>query len=119
MIAVNRPPVAVNDTAYADTLTTISIPVLANDSDLDGQTLTVISATTPTKGSASIAAGGASITYNAPSTAGTYSFQYTVSDGAGGTATATVSVVVQLIIIEEPGCLTAGDDALRPPPGCE
>lgn len=113
-----QPPVAVNDTAYADTLTTISIPLLANDSDPDGQALTITSVTTPTRGTASIASGGGAVTYNAPSTAGTYTFQYTASDGAGGTTAATVSVVVQNIIIEEPGCLSGDGESMRPPPGC-
>ena len=118
VMAPNRPPVAVNDTAYADTLTSISIPVLSNDSDPDGQTLTITGVTTPAKGTASIASGARAVIYNAPSTAGTYTFQYTASDGAGGTAIGTVSVVVQRVIIEDPGCLTSGVTSMRPPPGC-
>lgn len=85
----NRPPVAVDDAAT----TTIGIPVviavLANDSDPDGDPLSI--ATTP-PAFGTIAVAGGSITYT-PTTAGVTgidTFTYTISDGRGGVATATV-----------------------------
>src|SRR5439155_394828 len=50
---VNDPPVAVNDSTSTPKNTPVLIPVLANDSDVDGDALTIISAT-PTNGVVSI-----------------------------------------------------------------
>lgn len=113
----NRPPVAVKDLAHVERLTTAPIMVLANDSDPDGQPLTVLSVTTPTKGSVFIAGSGDHVLYDAPGLTGIYSFHYTASDGAGGTATGAVTVFVQE---QDPDCLTASlvDEAMAPPPGC-
>ncbi|NIN12284.1 MAG: tandem-95 repeat protein, partial [Gemmatimonadales bacterium] len=92
--AVNDPPVAMGDSASTSQDTPVTISVLANDSDVDGDPLTVTSATDPPKGSASVN-GDYSITY-APDAGffGTDSFDYSVSDGKGGTDTGTVSVTV-------------------------
>ncbi len=90
----NRNPVAVNDIASTVINTAVTIPVLANDTDPDAQLLTVSSVSTPTRGTAVINANG-TITYT-PNTGylGADSFTYAISDGAGGTATATVNVTV-------------------------
>ena len=65
--------------------------MLANDSDLDGDTLSVTSVSTPAHGSAVVNAAG-TITYTpAANYNGPDSFTYTVGDGHGGTATATVT----------------------------
>src|SRR5206468_2561373 len=88
--AVNDAPVAVDDTATTAEDTPATIAVLANDSDVDGDTLTVGLASPPAHGTASLSA-GQTITYTpAPNYNGTDMFTYTVSDGHGGTATATV-----------------------------
>ncbi|MEO7325774.1 MAG: Ig-like domain-containing protein [Dokdonella sp.] len=92
--APNQPPIAVDDigapTANSQPRT---IPVLANDSDPDGDPLTIISVTMPTSGTVLIS--GNSVIYtSAAGFAGTDSFTYTISDGRGGTATATVTIVV-------------------------
>jgi hypothetical protein len=70
----------------------VRIAVLANDSDPDGDRLTVISATAPARGMVVINADG-TVTYT-PSARfdGTDTFGYTVSDGRGGTASAIVTV---------------------------
>jgi Bacterial Ig domain len=87
----NTPPVALDDNASARR-TPILIPVLKNDSDADGDALTITSVTRPAVGSASIEAG--QIRFTPPrSWSGTVSFNYTISDGRGGQATATVRVV--------------------------
>lgn len=92
-IPPNRNPVALADTASTKQGVAVTIPVLANDSDPDGHPLTVTSVTTPTSGSAVIQAGGGAVIYT-PGTPPSASFTYTVSDGRGGTATATVSVTI-------------------------
>src|SRR5690606_20189388 len=67
------------------------IDVLANDFDPEGDPLTIISVGTPATGTAVIA--GNEILYTAGSTfPGNDAFTYTISDGNGGTASATVRV---------------------------
>jgi uncharacterized repeat protein (TIGR01451 family) len=89
----NDPPVAVDDSDITPADTPVTIDVLNNDSDPDGDTLTVASVTQGTHGS--VTNNGGDVTYN-PATGftGTDSFTYTVSDGKGGTDTATVTVNV-------------------------
>jgi fibronectin type 3 domain-containing protein len=90
----NQPPKAVNDTAGTVQGTAVTIPVLANDSDPEGAKLTITSVTTPAHGSTTINTSG-TITYTpVASFSGTDSFIYTISDGAGGTTTATVTVTI-------------------------
>jgi MYXO-CTERM domain-containing protein len=95
--AVNDAPVALDDSATTDEDTDITVIVLGNDSDVEGDTLTVTIAGMPTNGVATVEASG-SITYS-PSTDfnGSDSFTYEVSDGNGGTATATVTITVNAI----------------------
>ncbi len=91
------PPVANPDTAQTNRETPVAINVLANDSDANGYTLTVQSVTTPSFGTAVINADN-SITYTpATNFVGIDLFQYTISDGRGGTATASVTVTVNYI----------------------
>ncbi len=92
--AVNDAPVAVDDVATTDEDTSVTIPVLDNDSDVDGNGLTVISVTTPSNGTVVINSDGTvtytpNADYNGPD-----SFDYTISDGNGGTDTATVTITV-------------------------
>ena len=95
---VNDPP-----TLGADSVTVLwnsdpnPIAVLANDSGSPdvGETITVIGVSQGTHGTVAIQPGGTGVTYQPnPSFVGTDSFQYTGSDGHGGTAIATVSVNV-------------------------
>jgi hypothetical protein len=86
--------------AGADSLTLVegddaAIDVLANDSDPDGDMLSVSAVSDPANGSAAIATDGR-VTYmpNA-GFSGSDSFTYTVVDGNGGTATGTVDVTVE------------------------
>lgn len=88
---VNHPPVAVNDTGVEIARhTTDFIDVLNNDSDPDVDPLTI---TSVTGAGASIGPGGAYVIY-AAGAAGTPTVGYTISDGRGGTASATVSISV-------------------------
>lgn len=90
----NQPPVAVDDTATTSRSTPVSINVLSNDSDPDGDSLALVSVGQPTGGNATFGANG-SLTYE-PATdfQGMESFPYTVSDGQS-TASATVTINVK------------------------
>jgi YVTN family beta-propeller protein len=91
---VISPPVALDDTATTNENTPVTINVLANDFDLDGGSLTVVSVVQPANGTVTINADN-TVTYT-PNTgfSGTDAFAYTVSDGKDGTDTATVTVTV-------------------------
>src|SRR5260221_7767334 len=79
--AANRPPVANDDAATLDEDGAVDVPVLANDSDPDGDTLSVESITQPTHGTATINA-DKTVNYTpAANYNGSDSFTYTISDG--------------------------------------
>ena len=93
----NNPPAAADDSATTNENTSVTINVLANDSDPDGNVLSVTSTSTPSSGTATINADN-TITYSPnQSFVGTDSFTYTISDGKGGTASATVTVTVAAV----------------------
>ncbi|HEY0994235.1 MAG TPA: cadherin-like domain-containing protein, partial [Kofleriaceae bacterium] len=94
--AVNDAPQAANDSAGVNANAgATAIAVLANDSDVDGDTLTISSVTQPANGTVVITAGNTGLTFQPnPGFTGTTSFTYTISDGHAGTATATVTVTV-------------------------
>mgnify|MGYP000967038652 CR=1 FL=1 len=93
---VNNPPVANNDSnSTVDNTTCKDINVTANDSDSDGDPLTIIHVTTPTFGSATITnATGGIIQFCPQGSCGTATFDYNISDGNGGSDVATVTVTV-------------------------
>jgi hypothetical protein len=91
--AVNNVPVAVDDAGDAANAGTVEISVLANDTDADGDTLTIDSVTQGTNGTASITSGGVTYTHDGLATTSD-TFTYTVSDGNGGTDTGTVTVTI-------------------------
>lgn len=113
----NRPPVAVNDSATVVTSRDVSIWVRANDSDPDGDPLTVTAVSAVSGGgTATIASGGTHVIYTSPATAGAKSFIYTISDGRGGTASATVNVTVNVappnqppVVVDDRAALEYGD----------
>jgi Bacterial Ig domain/Concanavalin A-like lectin/glucanases superfamily/Right handed beta helix region len=100
----NRAPEAGDDAASTAQGAPVTIKVLANDHDADGDTLTLKDVSQPDNGT---------VTRNADNTAtytpkagftGSDSFTYTVSDGKGGTDTGRATVSV------------AGDDTTLPTP---
>ncbi len=97
--AVNDAPVTTADsktTAEDTPLTFPATDLTTNDTDVDGDTLTVTAVTNGTKGTANLVSG--SITYSPNLNAnGSDSFTYTVSDGQGGTATGTVTVTITAV----------------------
>ena len=105
--AVKDAPVAANDgiDAIEDTLLE-NITVLENDTDADGDLLTVTTAVSTAGGAVSINADG-SLNYQAPANfTGEDTITYTISDGNEGTSTATVTVTVAGV-----ADLTAADDS--------
>lgn len=93
--APNSPPTAANDTATVVASQAVNIQVRDNDTDANGDTLTITGVSSPTGGgTATIMGGGTYIRYVAPAATGVKSFTYTISDGNGGTDTATVTVNV-------------------------
>jgi len=100
---VNDAPVAINVNVVTDQGSPVRVPVLSNDSDVDGDGLTVTSVTQGANGTVTIDAvtGNPVYTPNANFT-GTDSFTYTISDGNGGTDTATVTVTVTITAVDDP-----------------
>ncbi len=92
---VNDLPVANNDvvTTYEDK--SVTIDVLENDTDIDGNNLKIQSVTQPSNGSVSIFNDSLLVHYT-PSELfdGSDNFTYTISDGHGDTAVGTVTVTV-------------------------
>ena len=90
----NHAPTAANDLLRTSPGTPATIAVLANDTDADGDTLSLKSVGSPAHGATKANADG-TVTYTpAPGYTGTDSFTYVVADGKGGTANGTVSVTV-------------------------
>jgi hypothetical protein len=92
---VNRAPVANHDMASTKPATPVTINVLANDFDPDGDPLTVTIVADPPNGTATRNPDN-TVTYRPRcGFTGTDSFGYQISDGRGGTASALVTVQVR------------------------
>ncbi|CAM4202559.1 reprolysin-like metallopeptidase [Pseudoalteromonas byunsanensis] len=92
--AVNDSPVAVDDSVTATQGVQTTIDVLANDTDVDGDTLTLVELVYEGTGTATVS--GNTITYqSASSFTGQEAIVYSLSDGNGASAEATVTVNVQ------------------------
>jgi len=91
---VNDAPVAVDDRASLDEDTTATIDVAANDTDIDGDALTVASVTQPAHGTAAIVSGHEVRYTPAADYHGADSFSYAIADRDGATATATVTLAI-------------------------
>ena len=90
----NRAPVAVDDYAETINLAWVLIDALANDSDPDGDAISVLSFTQPANGTVvQVAPGRFHYKANA-AFCGLDPFTYTIRDSAGNIATATVTVNV-------------------------
>jgi hypothetical protein len=99
LLTVNRSPVPGADgfsTVSNQVLLIAGVKMLANDFDPDGDPLTILSVTSPTSQGGSVSCDGTQVTYSPfADFVGTDTFAYTLSDGRGGTATGTVTVIVQ------------------------
>jgi hypothetical protein len=92
--AEDRSPTPVDDSVRTGRNEPIDVNVLANDSDPDGDGLTVGAITQPQHGSAAMQADGTVRYTPADGYEGTDTFTYTAGDGRGGTATANATVHV-------------------------
>ncbi|MBZ6077194.1 DUF4082 domain-containing protein [Microvirga sp. WGZ8] len=97
--AVNQSPVANADSGFTtvrnSTLTISAATLLANDTDPDGDTLTISGVSGASHGSVSYDAQAKTVTFTPTAGyVGNAGFTYTVSDGNGGTASANVSLSV-------------------------
>jgi len=93
---VNDQPVAANDSAVVDEDSTVLIDVLLNDTDIDGDTLSITGETQGVHGSVVRIDNKLQYTPNANYN-GADSFMYEISDGNGGITTATVNVTINPI----------------------
>jgi N-acetylneuraminic acid mutarotase len=93
--ATNAAPAAADDVAATDEDAAVEIDVLANDTDSDGDALTITAVTPPANGTAEIIDGGTRLRYTpAADFFGEDGFTYTIEDGFGATAQAAVTVAV-------------------------
>ena len=93
----NDPPAAGNDAYSTDANTTLQIAapgVLANDRDPNGDPLALVLRDRPRSGKVALFADGSFLYTPRADFRGQDSFTYAVSDGHGGTATATVRLAV-------------------------
>ena len=99
MTPVNDLPTASDDSVEAQEDAPIAtVEVLANDTDPDGDKLTVIDATQGANGSVTIGTNNSTLAYTpGRNFSGTDTFTYTLSDGKGGTDTANVNVTINPI----------------------
>ncbi|WP_049722926.1 glycosyl hydrolase family 8 [Gilvimarinus polysaccharolyticus] len=99
----NQAPIAQNDTVTTGFETAIEINALQNDSDADGDTLSIVSVTQASNGQ--VSQSGSRFTYQpANGFSGQDTFSYTISDGSLS-ASATVSITVN-----EPNTTPGGND---------
>ncbi len=93
---VEDPPVAAPDSiTIGQSGPAVAVPVLANDSDPDGDARTITAKTDGAHGTVVITGSGTGLTYQpVAGYLGADTFTYTISDGHGGTAIGTVSVTV-------------------------
>lgn len=90
----NNPPVANSDTASTTACGTVTVNVVANDTDPDGNyPLHVAGIVSSTKGTVD-SFSATSITFTAAVSSGTGVVQYMVADSLGATATGTVSITI-------------------------
>ena len=94
VLPVDDPPLAGDDAADTPEDTPVTIDVLSNDSDGDGDALALVEVSAPTHGTA-VTDTGAVVYTPEPDFHGTDSFTYVVGDGSGLTARAAVDVTVR------------------------
>ena len=103
----NEPPDALDDDAVTDEDTPVVVTVLGNDTDPENDALAVTDVSLPVNGTAVVGLDGTvEYTPNA-NFFGSDSFTYTISDGWGGTDTATVTVAVN-DVNDGPAAVIAG-----------
>ncbi|MGE0401118.1 MAG: Ig-like domain-containing protein [Kofleriaceae bacterium] len=113
VVSVNDLPVAVPDAFTINEDVTSTLDVRLNDSDVDGNPLTITNLSTPSEGTVSVV--GGNVRYvPVPNANGVVTFTYTINDGAGGSATAMVTVTIlpvpdQAIAVDDSYSLITND----------
>jgi len=92
----NSDPVANDDSATTDEDKYVLIDVLSNDSDQDGDTLSIVSVEQPSNGTAEISDNKIKYTPNSNFN-GSDNFNYTISDDSNAQSSATVDVKVESV----------------------
>ncbi|GLT20710.1 hypothetical protein GCM10007933_01610 [Zoogloea oryzae] len=112
VVGTNDGPVASPDTASTNEDVPVTFAVLGNDSDPDGDTLTVTGATVdPTKGTVTVNPDGTLSFTPAANVNGPVTITYTITDGHGGTTTATATV--NIAPIADPAILGTGSGTVK------
>ncbi len=113
--AVNDHPVAVDDSKSTaeDTALTLGVGdiVTSNDTDADGDVLHISAVSSPANGAIVLNTNGTVTFTPALNFEGTASFDYTVSDGKGGTDTATVTINVTAAPTSDNGSNNSGNSS--------
>ena len=97
----NTPPIANQDEVATTENISVTINVIGNDTDADGDSLTVLSSSA-TNGPVAIQSDQTIVYTPTTDFTGTDTMTYTISDGQGGTATSTVTVTVNVQINRAP-----------------
>jgi predicted extracellular nuclease/endonuclease I len=118
-LPVNQAPVANDDKAQSSQGEAVSINVLANDFDSDGNTLVITSATV-SKEVGSVTWSGANIVFTPNADfVGVASINYVINDGVNGEAAGTLAVTVtaknQAPVAKDDSVTTAEDNAITVP----
>ncbi len=89
----NNPPLAVDDFATTAVGRSVAVNVISNDIDPDGDLMRITAVAAPAQGT--VTNDGTTIVYTPKADfVGTDSFNYTIADGQGGTAAATLTITV-------------------------
>ncbi len=106
----NDPPVAKDDVVeIIEDTNMVTLNVLENDTDIDGDQLTLLSAAEGKSGSIVISSDNKTIIYTPTKNfSGTDTFTYTVSDSRGGTDTGTVNIKV--VAVNDPPLIRSKTD---------
>ena len=92
---INQQPVAISDSVRVRPGVKVSVPVLSNDLDPDGDPLSLVADNVRSSDdSIEVSAERSRVVFKAPEKAGTYSLQYGVSDGHSEPVIGLVTVVV-------------------------
>jgi uncharacterized repeat protein (TIGR01451 family)/LPXTG-motif cell wall-anchored protein len=107
---LNNPPVAIDQTATTPNGTAVTVAATSGATDPDGDLITLVAAGPATDGSVVVNADGTVTFTPNPGFVGNTSIPFTISDGRGGSSTATITVTV----LNAPPI--AVDDAVSTPP---
>ncbi|MCI4661016.1 MAG: Ig-like domain-containing protein [Neomegalonema sp.] len=107
-VQINEAPTAVQDTASVDEDGSVEIDVLANDTDPEGDALTLLGGSDPNGGTVSVV-NGQLLFAPAPDFNGDTTLSYDLTDAGGNTVTGSVAVTVSSV----PDAPIAADDTAQ------